>query len=222
MLRRNVELVAVRGPIGWGLYNCCRYFSWGGAVALGGVRHFGRPSAAQVEGGLLVASNHQSFFDPVLIGMAMPRQICYLARDTLFDVPGFGALIHAVGARPVRRGAVSAGTLKTVLGLLRAGEALLMFPEGTRTWDGSLGELSPGVAAIAVRSGVPVLPVCIEGAYRCWPRTRLLPRRSPIAVAFGRPIGSAGKTAEGLTARLREEMLESRAFLRERLAWSRR
>jgi len=214
--------VATRGPIGWSLYNCCRYFSWGGALALGGVRHFGRPSAAQVEGGLLVVSNHQSFLDPVLIGMAMPRKMCYLARESLFEVPVFGAVIRAVGARPVRRGAVSAQTLKTVLRLLRAGEALLMFPEGTRTRDGSLGRFSTGAGAIAARTGVPLLPVCIEGAFSSWPRTRLLPTPSPMAVAFGRPIGSAGRTAEELTAKLREEILELSAFLRERLAWSRR
>jgi 1-acyl-sn-glycerol-3-phosphate acyltransferase len=211
--------VAENGPTGRVLYRLIQTGAWGVGLAAGGVRHFNRPRAEQVQGGLLVASNHQSFFDPVLIGMAMPRRICYLARQTLFDAPGFGPLIRSLGARPVRRGAVDAEAVRTVIRLLRAGEALLMFPEGTRTQDGGFGRFSPGAAALAARCGVPVLPVCIEGAFRGWPRTRLAPRASPIAVAFGEPMASAGRTADELTEQLLEQLVEMRGFLRERLAW---
>jgi len=214
--------VATSGPFSRCLYELVKLSGSAAGPLIGGLRHYNVPGASQVEGGLLLASNHQSFYDPVLIGMMVPRPICYLARESLFDVPGFGAVIHAVGARPVRRGAVSAQTLKTVLRLLRSGEALLMFPEGTRTPDGSIGRFGSGAAAIAIRAGVPLLPVCIEGAFRSWPRRRLLPRPSPMAVAFGKPIRSAGQRAEDLTDRLREDILELREFLRERLAWRRR
>ncbi len=166
----------------------------------GGLRHFNVPRAEEVAGGLLIVSNHQSFFDPVLIGMALPRQICYLARETLFEVPGFGAMIRMFGARPVRRGAVDAEAVRTVIRLLRAGEALLMFPEGTRTRDGEFGRFSPGAAALAARCGVRLLPVCVEGAFRSWPRTRPLPKASPMAVAFGRPMDCAAAAAGGLDA----------------------
>jgi len=211
--------VADRGLIGRGLYWLVQTGAWGVGPAAGGVRHFNVPCAEQVEGGLLIASNHQSFYDPVLIGMALPRQVCYLARKSLFDVPVFGAAIRAVGARPVRRGAVDAEAVRTVIRLLRAGEALLMFPEGTRTRDGDFGRFSPGAAALAIRCGVPVLAVCIEGAFRSWPRTRPAPKASPIAVAFGKPMASGGRTAEELTQSVLEEMVELRGFLRERLAW---
>ncbi len=211
--------MADRGLIARASYGLVQVSATVGGPVAGGVRHFNVPSAEQVAGGLLIVSNHQSFYDPVLIGMALPRQICYLARKTLFDVPGFGAMIHMFGARPVRRGTVDAEAVRTVIRLLRGGEALLMFPEGTRTRDGDFGRFSPGAAALAARCGVRLLPVCIEGAFRAWPRTRPVPKASPMVVAFGRPMDSAGRTAEDLTRRVREEMLELREFLRERLSW---
>lgn len=214
--------MVTRGPLSRCFYELVKLSGSAAGPLIGGLRHYNVPSASQVAGGLLLVSNHQSFYDPVLIGMIVPRPICYLARESLFDVPGFGAAVWALGARPVRPGRVSAGTLKTVLRLLRGGEALLMFPEGTRTPDGSVGRFGSGAAAIAIRSGVPLLPVCIEGAFRSWPRRLLLPRPSPMVVAFGKPICSAGQRAKELTHRLREEILELQEFLRERLAWRRR
>ncbi len=211
--------MADRGLIGRGLYWLVATGAWGVGPMAGGIRHFNVPSAEQVAGGLLIASNHQSFYDPVLIGMALPRQICYLARQTLFDASVFGAAIRAVGARPVRRGAVDAEAVRTVIRLLRGGEALLMFPEGTRTRDGDFGRFSPGAAALAARCKVPLLPVCIEGAYRAWPRVRPLPKASPMAVAFGEPMATEGLSGEELTRRAQEEMLKLRELVRDRLSW---
>ena len=211
--------MGTQGPIGRALYELVCLSGSAAGPLIGGLRHYNVPHREQMQGGLLVASNHQSFFDPVLVGMRLPRPICYLARDTLFDVPGFGAAIWSVGARPVKRGSVSPDAIRTVVKLLRSGEGLLMFPEGTRTSDGELGRFSPGAASVAIRCGVPVLPVCIEGAFRSWPRTRLLPRASPMAVAFGEPINSGGQSADELTRRIRQEILRLQGFLRERLAW---
>ncbi len=101
----------------------------------------------------------------------------------------------------MRRGAVDAEAVRTVIRLLRGGEALLMFPEGTRTRDGDFGRFSPGAAALAARCKVPLLPVCIEGAYRAWPRVRPLPKASPMAVAFGEPMATGGQSGEELTRR---------------------
>ena len=211
--------MATQGPIGRALYGLVQLSGSAAGPLIGGLRHYNVPRLAQMQGGLLVASNHQSFYDPVLIGMRLPRPICYLARESLFEVPVFGAAIWSVGARPVRRGSVSPDAIRTVVRLLRGGEGLLMFPEGTRTRDGELGRFSPGAASIAIRCGVSVLPACVEGAFRSWPRTRLLPRPSPMAVAFGEPLSSGGQTAEELTERIREDILRLRDFLRERLAW---
>jgi len=183
-------------------------------MALTGVRHFNVPNVRRMHGGMLFVSNHQSFLDPVLVGMALNEPLCYLARRTLFDVPVLGTLIRALDTYPVARGQVDPAALKMMLKLLRRGERLLMFPEGTRTRDGALGVFRSGAAAIAVRTGVPVLPVCIEGAYRCWPRTRALPLPARVAVKYGRPIASQGMSAEELTDLVRSRILEMRGFLR--------
>jgi 1-acyl-sn-glycerol-3-phosphate acyltransferase len=186
-------------------------------MALTGVRYFNVPDLRARRGGVLLASNHQSFLDPVLIGMALPAPISYLARRSLFRVPGFGALLRAIRVHPVRRDAVDAGALKTMLRLLRDGEALLMFPEGTRTHDGTMGPLKSGAAAIAIRVGVPLLPVCVEGAFECWPRTRLLPRPARVAVAYGEELASVGRTPEELTRHLEVEIGKLRDSLRRHL-----
>ncbi len=177
-------------------------------------RHFNVPDLRRFRGGLLIASNHESFFDPVLVGMGLPVPIYYLARRSLFRVPVFGQLIHTVGARPVSRDAVDSQSLRLMLTLLRKGQRLLMFPEGTRTRDGSLGPFKRGVAAVAARVGVPVLPVAVAGAREAWPASRVLPRTGRTAVAYGEPMVSRGVDPDELTARLRAEVRRLRAFLR--------
>lgn len=198
-------------------YQFCRGLTWGVTKLLACVRHFNVPSARILRGGMMFVANHQSFLDPMLVGQAVPRSMSYLARSTLFDVPVFGSIIRGVNAHPVRRGAADARALKTVIRLLRAGESVLMFPEGTRTRDGELGEFKPGAAAIAIRCGVPVLPVAIEGSYECWPRTQALPRPARAAVAYGVPRATDGVEAAALMRQLRDDIEEMQRFLRMRL-----
>lgn len=211
------KAVGPRGPVGEAFYQFCRHLVRGPLWAYVRVRHFDVPDIREVPGGLLIASNHQSFLDPVLVGTALDRPVSYLARRDLFDIPGLGALIGALGSHPVTREAVDAGAVRTVLRLLRSGEPVLVFPEGTRTPDGELGAFRTGPAAIAIRCGVPVVPVCIEGAYGCWPRTRRLPRPGRVAVAFGPYLEPHGATAEEFTARLRAEIQQLREPLRRYL-----
>ncbi len=184
------------------------------------VRYFNVPDVRQMGGGLLIASNHQSFFDPPLVGVGLPKAVCYLARRDLFRVPGLGAVLRAVGSFPVTRGAVDVAALKTVLHLLRNGEAVVMFPEGTRTRDGSLGQFKSGVAAIAIRCRVPVLPVCIEGTFACWPRSRALPRPGRVAVAYGPLLHPGGKSAEELSRLLYGEVAKLQEFLRDYMGYA--
>ncbi len=181
------------------------------------VQYFGRPSPRALRNGLLIASNHQSFLDPPLIGIACRRRICYLARAGLFENSFLGWLLRALSTHPVARGRADARAIRTVIRLLREREVVLMFPEGTRSPDGELGPFRPGVAALAVRCAVPVLPVCVEGAFDCWPRTRALPRSGRVLVAFGRPIRRPGRDPQALNRRLREEVSRLQTFLRERM-----
>jgi 1-acyl-sn-glycerol-3-phosphate acyltransferase len=142
-------------------------------------------------GGVLVLSNHQSNLDPVLVGISVPRRLNYLARETLFGFAPFRWLIRSLDAIPIDRDGFGLAGIKETLRRLKRGEAVLVFPEGTRSSDGEIAPLKPGLCAIARRSGAALVPVAIEGAYAAWPRRRKLPRRSTIRVEIGPPITPA-------------------------------
>ncbi len=201
-------------------YRFCRRVIWLPMKAFIRVQHYGAPDIGERSGGWVIAANHQSFLDPPLVGMVWPEPICYLARRSLFRIPGLRLLIRWLGAHPIRRGAVDSEAVRTVLRLLRKGEAVLMFPEGTRTHDGSVGDFKPGPAALAARCGVPVLPACIEGAFACWPRTRPLPRPGRVAVAFGRLVPTAEREPAVVTEEVRDQIVDLQAMLRKRLEGS--
>jgi 1-acyl-sn-glycerol-3-phosphate acyltransferase len=150
-------------------------------------------------GPVLLIANHSSVLDPPFVGGVAPRQLSFLAKAELFGVPGFGRLIRALNARPVRREGADAGALRAALRVLEQGGALLVFPEGTRGVEGRLREPKPGAALLAVLSGAPVVPVLIGGSGAAWPRGRALPRPAKVVVTFGpplrfaRPVGAARK-----------------------------
>ena len=150
-------------------------------------------------GPVLIVSNHSSVLDPPFVGGVAPRQLTFLAKAELFEVPLFGRLIHALNARPVRREGSDAGALRVALRALERGAALLVFPEGTRGDEGRLREPKPGAALLAVLSGAPVVPVLVQGSGRAWPRGRRLPRPAKVVVTFGpalrfeRPVGGDRK-----------------------------
>src|SRR5262245_8888558 len=169
-------------------------------------------------GGGLICANHQSHFDPPLVGMTCERRMNYLARDTLFNVPGLKQLIQFLDAIPIDREGGGLAGLKETLRRLKAGELVLIFPEGTRTHDGEVAPLKPGFIAVARRSKVPLIPVGLDGAFQAWPRTSKLPRLSRLAVVIGQPI-SPGEVAdlsdEDLLAELEQRILTCHAQARE-------
>ncbi len=140
------------------------------------------------EGGVLIVCNHQSHFDPPLVGMACNRRLNYLARNTLFRFALFRWLIRSLDAIPIDREGMGLAGLKESLRRLKRGEMVLIFPEGTRSRDGEISKFLPGFTALAVRSQAAILPVAIEGAHAAWPRGRKLPRPGRIHVHFGCPI----------------------------------
>ena len=143
-----------------------------------------------IEGGVLVCSNHQSYFDPVLVGAISDRRMNYLARQNLFDARWLGGLIRWYDGIPVQRDGLGIGGLKETLRRLKRGEMVLVFPEGTRTQDGRLSPLKPGFCMLARRAGVPLLPVGIDGAFDAWPRGRRLPQLTRICLEAGHPISA--------------------------------
>jgi 1-acyl-sn-glycerol-3-phosphate acyltransferase len=158
-------------------------------------------------GAVLLVSNHQSHLDPVLVGLACPRRLKYLARHDLFFWP-FSWWIRALGAVPIDRKRGAVGGMKTTLKLLQQNEAVLVFPEGSRTFDGQLQPLRPGFCLLARRSGAAIVPIAIQGAFAAMPRGSTLPRPCPITLAFSPAISKA--EWEGLSDDQLVQLLESR------------
>lgn len=143
-------------------------------------------------GGALLASNHQSFLDPPLVGTPLPRQVYYMARRSLFDVPGLGAYIRALKSFPVGRAGVDRGAMRQAVALMRGGQAVVLFPEGTRSPDGRVQPFRAGFALLAAQAGVPMVPVAIDGAFEAWPRQRRFPWLGRVRVAYGEPVPPLG------------------------------
>jgi 1-acyl-sn-glycerol-3-phosphate acyltransferase len=156
-------------------------------TVLFGYRAQGQERIPRAGGGLLLSS-HQSYLDPVLVGVPTLRPLNYLARDTLFRFPPLAWLIRSLSGIPIDREGLGMAGLKETLRRLKRGEIVVIYPEGTRTPDGKVQSLKPGFAALARRSGVPLLPAAIVGAFECWPRTQRLPSPGQIRVHYGQPI----------------------------------
>lgn len=140
-------------------------------------------------GPVILASNHLSFLDPPLVAAGTQRPLDFLGKAELFRVPGFGRLIRTLRAHPVQREGSGASTaLRLGLDLLRRDRALLVFPEGTRGREGTLGPGRPGVGMLATLSGAPVVPVYIRGSGRALPRGATWPRPARITVVYGAPL----------------------------------
>ena len=152
-----------------------------------GARYTGIRNVPAV-GPLVVVSNHQSHFDPPLIGSGFPWRLNYFARKSLFRSAAFGWLLTSFDAIAVDRETSPLSGIRETLRRLKRGEAVLMFPEGSRCWDGQIGPFMPGFALLAMRSRAAVLPAAIEGAFRAWPRWNRFPRPGTIHVHFGHPI----------------------------------
>ena len=149
-------------------------------------------------GGVLLVSNHQSFLDPILVGVRIERPISYMARHGLFEItPAFSWMIRKLGAFPVRQEGSAAGAVKMAIARLREGHAINMFPEGSRTSDGEIQKIEGGAALIIRGAKVPVVPVAIHGSFEAWPRGARMPHPHPIRVKYGPPADlSAMRPAE--------------------------
>lgn len=139
-------------------------------------------------GGALLVCNHQSFFDPILVTMALTRESSYMARDSLFRNRWFKRLIEHLNAFPVRRNEADLSAIKGALRRLKRGLVLVMFPEGTRTSDGQIAAMLPGLAAVAKKARIPIVPTLIDGMYQAWPRHGPLPGPGDVVIEYGQPI----------------------------------
>jgi 1-acyl-sn-glycerol-3-phosphate acyltransferase len=157
------------------------------------------PERVPKAGGFIIASNHASFCDPPIVGTACPRDISYLARESLFRFPVIGYVMRQMNALPVDRDGGGGAGLKSILNRLQAGGGIILFPEGTRTHDGQLQPARSGIGLTVIKSSVPVVPVRIFGSYEAMNRRMILPRPRKIVVKFGRPLAFAELRAEAKT-----------------------
>lgn len=165
------------------------------------------------EGPVLMVTNHQSFLDPWLVGIAPRRQIHYMARDTLFKGGVFHGVIERLNAFPIKRGAADRQALSMAVERLDRGFIVNIFPEGTRSEDGTIGPVAPGMAIILNRckKDVPILPVLIDGAYAAWPRNKKFPSAHPIHLVHGKAILASEwrkMSADDLAWRVRAELVK--------------
>ena len=178
-------------------------------TALDGVRATGRHNIPE-SGPVLLVSNHASFLDVLVLGILLRRPLNYVARSTLF-FPPLGAFIRSVGGFPIQREGMGASGLKETLRRLRNGGIVVLFPEGTRSRDGELQPIKAGIAVLAQRAKVPIVPAGVAGTFEAWPRTSPIPLLHPIRVHYGPPITPeqiAGLAPETITALIRERMLD--------------
>jgi len=158
-----------------GFHRLCRlYFG----LELRGTEHI--PSAGPV----IIAPNHQTFADPPLVTIPVRRRVHYMAWDRLFEIPLFGRFIRLLRAFPVDVEGRDARATREAIRLLRAGHALMIFPEGERTTTGEVGPFKVGAFRLAVSADAPVLPVTIAGARDAWPPGRILPRPGRVTITY--------------------------------------
>ncbi len=194
-------------------YWCCyAFYTFGFSL-----RHTGRENMP-AEGPALVVANHQSMFDPTMIGVASRRYLTFLARSTLFEQGILGPLLTSLNAIPIDRGFGKDG-IQAVLKRLGEGQAVLMFPEGERTHTGEVQPLKPGVSLLIKRVKCPIVPVGVAGAFAAWNRFMKWPRFSPLplhptastmAVSIGQPIDPAryeSMDRDAMLADLRGELV---------------
>lgn len=178
-------------------------------------------------GGGLVVANHQSYLDPLLVGLPLTRPVSFLARDSLFKVPVIGWILRNTYVMPINREAASTASLRECLKRMEEGYLVGMFPEGTRSLDGTIGELKPGFLALVRRSNLPVYPVGIAGAYEAFPKGAWFIRPKPVRVVYGEPItreelapylekGREAECMEFIRGRLERCFVEAKGHLGER------
>ncbi|MBI4491894.1 MAG: 1-acyl-sn-glycerol-3-phosphate acyltransferase [Chloroflexi bacterium] len=161
---------------------------WGWVFGILGPMRVQGTEHVPASGPAIVASNHVSGLDPFALGCACPRWPQFLAKHELFRVPIFGYLLRQWGAIPIDRDAADIGSARAALQVLRAGEVLAIFPEGTRSLTGQLQEFHPGTVNLALKQRVPIVPAVVTGSDRVLPKGARLPRRHPIRVIFGPPL----------------------------------
>lgn len=151
------------------------------------IKVFGKKNIPKKRGFILV-SNHLSYLDPVVLGVACPRKLNFMAKHDLFYNPLFSWFISELGAFAVKRESADISALKEAIKRLKNGNALLIFPEGSRSVNRISTQPQAGVGFLAAKLDVPVIPAFIKGTDACWGRGTKFIKPLPISVYFGKQI----------------------------------
>jgi 1-acyl-sn-glycerol-3-phosphate acyltransferase len=169
-------------------------------------------------GPVILAMNHQSYLDPPLAGITCDRAVYFLARRTLLDVPLLGRLLPKLNVIPVNQEGIDRSALKALIRVLKAGNAALVFPEGSRTVDGSLQQAEPGLGLVIAKTLAPVVPMRIFGAHEALPRGGGGLHFAPITIVIGEPIlftaADLNPPGKDLYQRLSQRVMDAIAALR--------
>lgn len=161
---------------------CWLFFRIGFGLKVSGQEHVPK------HGPCIIASNHVSFLDPILVGTACPRRLAFMARNTLYQHTLLRWWLKGVGAMPLNRDESDIAAVRAAVGLLRSGRPIALFPEGTRQESGRLSQAKRGVGLLAMLTRVPVVPMYVSGTYQALPRGAKTLSRAKIRVAFAAPI----------------------------------
>lgn len=142
-------------------------------------------------GGAVIAANHQSHLDILTVAASLRRHIAFVARDTLADQKWLAFTMRGCGAVLIKRGTSDRQALRAMAAHLERGDLIAIYPEGTRTRDGRIGEFKGGALLAARMAKVPIIPLGIRGAFHAWPRAKPLPRPFKIGLRYGPAIDSA-------------------------------
>ncbi|HMB95227.1 MAG TPA: lysophospholipid acyltransferase family protein [Tepidisphaeraceae bacterium] len=178
------------------LWRCLQVLARIGGTLLFDLKVWGEKNVPQ-SGGVLLLANHQSYLDPVLVGIRLRRPISFMAKSELFEGGRFFKwLIESLHAFPIKQNSADVGAIKQAIAKLHEGHVLNIYPEGTRTETGEIGPIQSGVALVLKRANVPIVPVVIDGSFQAWPAHSKIFHKHPIRVLYGPPLNVEGLKAQ--------------------------
>ena len=161
------------------------------------------------DGAFILAANHMTNWDPPFLGTFISREVCFMGKEELFKNPVMAAVCRGLHVFPVKRGAADKTAIKTAIKILKNGDCLGIFPEGTRSKTGKIGKAESGVSLIAAMTKVPIIPAAIVNTEKIFSSAVKFPR---LAVVYGKPIYFDGNTKD------KEKLSEFAQFVMQEIA----
>ena len=169
------------------LYRFVLWFSWCFLRLFFRLRIYGQEH--YYDGAGVIAANHASYLDPVILSAAWPEEVHFLAKEPLFKIFFFGWLIRKLNSHPLKGSANDFGVIRQICGLLNKGKKVVLFPEGQRSLDDKLLPIKPGIALLVSKTNSAIIPTYIFGTFEAWPSNKRVPCfGKKIGCVFGSPI----------------------------------